>query len=123
MDDKGALYFRELEIKLHKKEIRNSPEAVSELLANEFIEFTKSGTVLDKKKTIKNLREEKEDLQIKVEDFTTRELASNLVLITYRSTMLNPRNGTKVSSLRSSIWKLIDGKWQMVFHQGTNTSV
>ena len=21
--------------------------------------------------------------------------------------------------LRSSIWKLIDGRWQMVFHQGT----
>lgn len=27
----------------------------------------------------------------------------------------------KKNSLRSSIWKCIEGKWKMIFHQGTLT--
>jgi hypothetical protein len=29
----------------------------------------------------------------------------------------------KIISLRSSIWKLNNGKWQIVFHQGTKINI
>ncbi len=99
--------------------MRNSPEAVSELLADEFVEFTKSGAIWDKAGTIDSLEGEQEDLKIEIEDFTTRQLAPTVVLVTYRSTMLNTDDGTKIPALRSSVWKLEGESWRMCFHQGT----
>jgi xylulose-5-phosphate/fructose-6-phosphate phosphoketolase len=40
----------------------------------------------------------------------------DVALVTYRS--VSP-DGSKFHSLRSSIWKIIDGRWRMAFHQGT----
>lgn len=122
MSEKDTTYFRDLETRLHRKEVRNSPEAVSELLSDEFIEFTKLGAVWDKAGTIEGLEGEQEDLEIEIEDFTVRRLAPTVALVTYRSTMLNPDDGTKIPALRSSIWKLEEAKWRMVFHQGTATN-
>jgi xylulose-5-phosphate/fructose-6-phosphate phosphoketolase len=42
----------------------------------------------------------------------------DVALVTYRSVSLYP-DGSKFHSLRSSIWKIIDGRWRMAFHQGT----
>ena len=39
----------------------------------------------------------------------------------YKVIKLNEKDENKRSSIRSSIWKLHDGKWKMIFHQGTNT--
>ena len=55
-------------------------------------------------------------------DFNTSVLAPGAVLVTYRTV----RQGAvpdeqPIHSLRSSIWKLIDGRWQMLFHQGTRS--
>jgi hypothetical protein len=44
-------------------------------------------------------------------------LAPDVVLATYRVV----DETRKQHTLRSSIWKLKDGRWQMVFHQGTPT--
>jgi hypothetical protein len=96
--------------------VRNSPEAVSKLLADEFTEFGSSGRVFDKRAIIGSLRQEAGDQQIAVEEFTVRKRAPSVVLVTYRSQLA----GSQLPhSLRSSIWKLIGGIWQMVFHQGT----
>lgn len=50
-------------------------------------------------------------------DFEIYPLSEDTVLTTYRvkdeTRMLN--------TLRSSIWKFIEGRWQMFFHQGTLT--
>jgi hypothetical protein len=109
-------HLYELETSLHKRHVRNSPEAVSELLADEFTEFGSSGRVFDKRGIIESLRDEAGDQQIAVEEFTLRKLAPDVVLLTYRSKLA----GSQLpGTLRSSIWKLIDGRWQMVFHQGT----
>ncbi|MFA6585979.1 MAG: DUF4440 domain-containing protein [Candidatus Paceibacterota bacterium] len=111
--------FLDLETKLHRKKVRNSPKAVSELLADDFIEFGSSGYIYNKNDTLKSLAEEKVDLEISVKDFKVKELSSDIVLVTYQASKLDPKNATKYESLRSSIWKLTDRKWQMVFHQGT----
>src|SRR5262249_61518516 len=109
-------HFFDLEIALHKREVRSSPKAVSELLADEFVEFGSSGTVYDKPAIIEALNNETTDPQITVEEFSVRDLAPDVVLVTYKS---KPAGSQVVTALRSSIWKRIGGRWQMVFHQGT----
>lgn len=52
-------------------------------------------------------------------NFEINPLSENVVLATYRVYDRTREHHT----LRSSIWKLIDGKWQMFFHQGTITKV
>jgi hypothetical protein len=121
LPDNDIAYFFELETSLHKKQIRNSAQAASALLADAFIEFGSSGRVFNKPSIVEMMRTETLDQQITVEDFAAQELAPDVVLVTYIS-----KKGTvdqlAVPTLRSSIWKRFDGKWQMVFHQGTKSS-
>lgn len=51
-------------------------------------------------------------------DFNVKLLASDIVLATYRTL----RNKDSNLVLRSSIWKNIQGHWQLIFHQGTPTN-
>jgi hypothetical protein len=111
--------FKDLETRLHKKEVRNSREQVGTLLADDFMEFGKSGRVYHKQDTLDGLEREQIDLEIEVADFNTKELATEVVLVTYTAQMLDTDNMTKVSTNRSSIWIRRDDRWQMVFHQGT----
>lgn len=113
--------FKELETKLHTKEVRNSREQVGELLADDFIEFGKSGKLFDKQTTLDMLSGEETDLEISVSDFAARSLAPDVVLVTYTSSQLDVDGATTVSALRSSIWVQRSNKWQMTFHQGTKT--
>ena len=52
-------------------------------------------------------------------DFRTTVLAPGVVLVTYRIARRTASDEPPQHLLRSSIWKLIDGQWQIVFHQGT----
>jgi hypothetical protein len=122
LTDSDAGYFFELETSLHRKQIRNSADATSELLADAFIEFGSSGRVFNKSSIIvESMRTETLDQQITVEDFAAQELAPDVVLVTYISKKV-AGDQLAVSTLRSSIWKRFDGKWQMIFHQGTKSS-
>ena len=105
--------FRALETSLHRKEIRNSRARVSELIADDFVEFGKSGAVYHKEDTLNALEDEQIDLEIEVSEFVAREVSSDVVLVTYKST------AEGVTAIRSSIWVKRDGRWQMTFHQGT----
>jgi hypothetical protein len=111
--------FYNLEISLHKKEIRNSREKVEALIADDFVEFGKSGDVFNKKDIIDQLEKEVVDLQINISDFIAKELSPEVVLVTYTANMLDDDNATTISTNRSSIWVWRDQRWQMVFHQGT----
>ena len=81
------------------------------------LSFGSSGRVFDKRRIIEALQQEtpEKTLPISLVDFAVRRLAPNVMLVTYRATSQD----TLESRLRSSIWKLIEGRWQMVFHQGT----
>jgi glyoxylase I family protein len=55
----------------------------------------------------------------RVDDFTVRELAPAVALVTYRS-VIDPGPSDRASvSLRSSIWCREDGRWRMTFHHWT----
>jgi len=118
LNGKDAEYFFDLETSLHKSEIRRSPEAAEALLADGFIEFGSSGRIWNKASILESMRsEEPQEREIIVEDFVAEELARDVVLVTYTS-RTSTATATQ-STLRSSIWKSIATKWQMVFHQGT----
>lgn len=121
-NDPDIGFFRSLEQKLHRPEIRRSPDTVRALLADDFIEFGSSGTVYNKASIVEALaRESMTDATPlpEVHDFAVRSLALDTILVTYRSIRRHPGRGMEKTTLRSSIWKLVDGQWQMLFHQGT----
>lgn len=103
----------QLEKKLLEPEIRLSKDELSNLLADSFFEFGSSGKVLYKDENIGEMS--LSIVQMKLSDFEIHPMSEEIVLTTYRiyNEMKNEH------SLRSSIWKLIDGRWKMHFHQGT----
>lgn len=106
-----------LEKRLHQPGIRRSPAEVVKLLADDFVEFGSSGKVFDKQSMLDELADEPE-IAVTTSDFKVVSLGPDIALATYRATVV--QIGEPASrSYRSSIWKLIDGKWQMLFHQGT----
>ena len=111
-------HLRQLEERLLQPNVRKSAEEVSELLAHEFIEFGSSGRIFDKQQIIASLQMEP-TVRRSLVDFKTWILAPAVVLVTYRAVRQGTSDEPPIYSLRSSIWKLIDGRWQMVFHQGT----
>jgi hypothetical protein len=113
-------FFRQVEERLLHPEVRSSSDELSRLLADDFIEFGSSGAIYNKQQIIGLLARE-QMMERSIADFSVRALADDVVLLTYRSTMRDPATAEEWHSLRSSIWKLHDARWQMIFHQGTPT--
>lgn len=113
--------FQALEESLHQAEIRKSPDKVRELLADGFVEFGSSGNVYGKAEVVAALAEEaaqeSDPVSISAYDFALRTVMADTVLLTYRSK--RRVSGRERHALRSSLWQFIDGRWQMIFHQGT----
>lgn len=107
----------ELENELLKSETRKSAEKLSKLLSEDFIEYCSSGTIYHYNKG--DIFDEG-STSYEIEEFTTKQLSNDCILATYKVIKHNELNEDKKYSLRSSIWKLSDGKWKMIFHQGTN---
>jgi hypothetical protein len=112
--------FRDLEEKLLLQETRNSPGEVAILLHPDFFEFGGSGTVWNRQQTIDRLAQEL-PIERSLTDLSVRSLAADVMLVTYRAVGRDLASGKEWYSLRSSIWKLTDGRWQVFFHQGTPT--
>jgi hypothetical protein len=106
----------ELEMKLLKPEIRTSQKELANILADQFFEIGSSGKILYKNEEISD--EGIGEVKMKLDHFEIHPLSDEIVLTTYK--ILN--EDTLELSLRSSIWKFADGRWQMYFHQGTKTS-
>ncbi|WP_242035231.1 DUF4440 domain-containing protein [Mesobacillus harenae] len=93
-------------------------EEMEELLTEDFLEFGSSGRSFDKQmelNAVKAMKSANHSIQYTVTDFKIKVLSADIVLATYQT--LRHIDGNR--SLRSSIWKLNHGSWQMTFHQGT----
>jgi hypothetical protein len=116
-----ATTLRSLEEQLLQPDIRSSPSHVANLLADDVLEFGSSGRSFDKAQIIAGLVDEQRRGPPAVRtarDFKVRKLAEGVALVTYR-VVRRGLDGVEFHSLRSSIWKVLDGRWQMAFHQGT----
>ncbi len=110
----------DLEDRLLQPEIRGSREEISMLLADDFVEFGVSGRTFDKLQVVEELPHSPA-VPVIIKDFQVKVLSPDVVLVTYRAVKTNEFREEMRNSLRSSIWKFLDGRWQMVFHQGTRT--
>lgn len=110
--------LRQLEEDLLRLEVRRSAEAVGRLLAEDFVEFGASGRAYDRQAIIAALAAE-QPVARSISDFQARPLAPAVYLVTYRASRAEPADALPRMSLRASIWAQIDGRWQLVFHQGT----
>ena len=102
-----------------RPEVRRSRQFLDELLADEFVEFASDGVAYGKAQVIDALQLEP-SLHRSLAEFHLVVLAEGIVLSTYRSSKRLDASDAVVESLRSSIWKEHDGRWQMIFHQGTS---
>jgi hypothetical protein len=103
----GLLF--ELEQRLARVGGKISAEEANALLADDFVEFGTSGRIWSKADIVRALPQWPAS-ERRLEEFRVRELSDSLCLVTYKTE----------SSLRSSIWRRVGDRWQMIFHQGTN---
>ena len=116
-------HLLQLENYLLKSEIRKSSQRINEILTNDFIEFCSSGSEYHYKNgDIFQKEDDNNTLCWEILDFKIKELSNDCILAMYKLIKHNEVNENKKYSFRSSIWKYYDGKWKMVFHQGTLSS-
>lgn len=109
-----------LENRLLQPEVRKSRAELTELLAEDFVEYGSSGLVHDRRSIIEALGEES-SVTLNIKEFRTTRLKADIVLATYRAISSGDEGKPDQHSLRSSIWICNGGDWQMIFHQGTPT--
>lgn len=109
----------DLETRLHRQNVRADAAALRELIAEDFFEFGVSGTVWTREAVIEALRDESFSPR-EVTDFRLTMLGDDVALVTYRGHRFATPERPASDSLRSSIWRRWDGRWQMQFHQGTS---
>jgi len=97
-----------------KAEVRENKDKLAEILADGFVEIGSSGQMYGKDECL-SLGVSKAVMVMNHFEITI--LAEDVVLTTYF--VENKTSGK--NSLRSSIWKFIDNRWQLFFHQGTFT--
>jgi hypothetical protein len=103
-----------LELRLLDPDVRRDAAAIDALLAPDFTELGASGTLWTRNRmlgAIATLDSSRD--QVIVHDLDGRELAPDLVLVTY----LTERDDIRV--YRSSVWRHALGVWQIVHHQAT----
>lgn len=107
-----------LETTLLKDDVRKSADTLNELLADDFVEYSSTGEIYDKENILNRLPSEN-DPGITMRDFEIKYLSPKAVLTTFKVFIESKQK----HSLRSSVWKFNDGRWQMIFHQGTVTDL
>jgi hypothetical protein len=108
----------ELEERLFEAETRASAGELDALIADAFIEIAGSGVRFGKKEVLDRLPAELPPT-VSASEYELRHLAPNCAQLLYKAVMVKGGESIAIYSLRSSIWSLINGRWQMIFHQGT----
>ena len=102
-----------LELELMDPAVRKDRARVSALLAEEFREFGSSGRAWTREEILDLLATEETRAVPVVEAFEINEFAEDAALVTYRAVRAHQ------TTLRSSLWVRGEGRWKMLFHQGT----
>ena len=102
-----------LEEALWRSETRGDSQWMDSVLSPDFVEHGRSGRVYDRDTAITVAVPDEIEVEIPLKDFATRMIGSDIALVTYVS--VEPRG----RSNRCSIWRRVDSKWLLEFHQGT----
>jgi hypothetical protein len=112
--------LKRLEENLLQPDVRRSPEQMAAFLADDFVEFGRSGRIYGKVEILETAAQPFAG-RLSLLEFAAKALAPSVALVTYRS-ILRDANGSERHSLRSSIWIRTEKGWRLVFHQGTPTA-
>ena len=110
-----------LEEELLSPQARASEARLNELLADDFVEFGSSGRIYDKPSIIRELGESGLVADFEIGNFGLVMSRADSALVTYRCEVSSASGDVIRKSNRSSLWRLVDDRWQLVFHQGTKT--
>ncbi|SDD56762.1 MULTISPECIES: DUF4440 domain-containing protein [Kordiimonas] len=122
-DDTLMRQMRLLEEALADAEVRASRDAMASLLSDGFREFGASGRVFGKEEILELLAKEPGGDSYLVEELNVTRLGPETALVTYRIPPRMVAGSERAASLRSSIWRMEEGVWQLLFHQGTRQPV
>jgi len=112
-------HLTRLEETLFDPAVRLSRAALEALLAPDFQEIGSSGRLFSFEDIIMALSAEEPVMSRTLHNVRLVMLSVSIALVTYSSTRKTV-DGVAINSLRSSVWRQEnDGRWQMVFHQGT----
>lgn len=117
MPDTTALTatLRQLEESILDPAVRADPARLRALLTPDFMEFGAAGRVFDRDGIVAVLAAERPRAARQARGFKVRLIAPGAALTTWRV-----QRDDGVETLRSSVWQQqADGRWLMVFHQGT----
>ena len=107
-----------LESEFQKPEVWKSIEKLGELISDDFYEITSLGLVTSKKDCLVNLPVAPE-IKFVMTGFRINVLCLGMVQTLFKTEKTVVKTGKVSYSMRSSIWKNENGKWRMIFHQGT----
>lgn len=112
-DSTLAEHLRKLEESLLQPEVRFTPGELDILLAEDFVEYGSSGRIWHKEDCLVpggiGVR------KLRLTHFECRRLGADTALNVFQ--ILDEDTGR--ASLRSSVWQQRQGRWRLVFHQGT----
>lgn len=108
-----------LERRLLNPRIRSSGTDLDELIADDFVEFGRSGRVWTKSAIIESLSQAP-SVEVEIASVQCRHICDSAILITYRSKRVG--EDQSADTLRSSIWQRRGDVWQIIFHQGTQAN-
>lgn len=121
MDKTTYNLLKDLEIKLHQKEVRSDKKQLDKLLHDDFFEIGRSGSSYTKKSIIASLSNEKSTYEIHSQDYSYKNISENLIMLTYKSAHKTTEGVLERHTYRTSIWKKTSSGWSILFHQGTPT--
>lgn len=100
------------EIALNTRAVRSDRVRLGELLHPTFTEIGRSGRLWEREEILDMLQRE-ESINQTITVLDAEFLSTDVILVTSQS------NDDRGASLRSSVWVLHQGRWQLRFHQGT----
>jgi len=95
----------------------DNAENLNQLFSDSFMEVGSSGKIFNKEQTLYALASESIP-QTDLFEFSLLNLEGDTFLLRYKASRF--AGGKTTLSYRSSIWQYKNGKWQILFHQGTN---
>ncbi|MBC2659949.1 nuclear transport factor 2 family protein [Pseudomonas sp. MSSRFD41] len=111
--------LQDLEVSLHQASVRNNPGELDRLLHKEFHEIGRSGAFYTKADTVETLPLKESHSEILAQNFKLTVISKDACLLIYEAAQSTRSGEPTQYARRSSIWKIEDGEWKMLFHQGT----
>lgn len=107
-----------LEELLFQPHVRASRKYLLELLSPNFLEISASGRCVGLNEILAILPRE-DSWSIVTRDYEFHVLSETIMRLTYRAFIRHTIDDPGVYSIRTSLWKNVDGNWKMEFHQAT----